>query len=76
MSAYNVRVTVTDPDLLMAGDSPYADFDVTGIELYRWTTEDLARAGVAGNGTLVTTFTLIAASATHCTIKFIFFNCF
>ena len=65
MSAFNVRVTVTDPDLLMAGDSPYADFDVTGIELYRWTTEALARAGVAGNGTLVTTFTLIAASATQ-----------
>lgn len=65
MSAYNVRVTVTDPDLLMAGDSPYADFDVTGIELYRWASEALARAGVAGNGTLVTTFTLIAASATQ-----------
>lgn len=65
MSAYNVFLTVTDPDLLMAGDSPYADFDVTGIELYRWTTEALARAGVAGAGTLVTTFTLIAASATQ-----------
>lgn len=63
-SNYNVRVSVTDPDLLMAGDSPFANFDVAKIQLYRWTTEALARAGDAGAGSLVTTFTLVAESQT------------
>ena len=62
MSAYNIRVSVSDPDLLMAGDSPFIDADATKIQVYRWTTEALARAGSAGAGTLVTTFTLIAGS--------------
>ena len=62
MSAYNTQVSVSDPDRLIAGDSPYADFEVTKIQLYRWTTEALARAGSAAAGTLVTTFTLIAST--------------
>lgn len=62
MSAMNVRVSPPDPDLFIAGDSPYAAFAATKIQLYRWTTEALARAGDAGSGTLVTTWDLIAES--------------
>lgn len=64
MAAFNIRVTVADPDLLIAGDSPFAPFVVEGVQVYRWTTEALARAGSAAAGTLVTTFTLVASTTT------------
>ena len=60
--AYNVRVPVADLDALIAGDSPFADFDAVYVQLYKWTSEALARTGTAGAGTLVTTWTLIAST--------------
>lgn len=62
MAIQNVRVSVTDPDLLIAGNSPYAEFVVASIQLYRWSTEALARAGNPAAGDLVTTWTLIAST--------------
>jgi len=64
VSASNVFVTVPNPDRLIAGNDPTAPFVVAAVELYRYTTEAIARADTSGSGgTLVTTFTLIAASA-------------
>jgi hypothetical protein len=60
MSAPNVWVAVANPDRLIDGTDPMAPFVVASIQLYRYTTEALARAG--GLGTLVTTFTLVASS--------------
>jgi hypothetical protein len=64
MSALNVTVTVTDPDLLIAGNSPFAPFVAAKIQLYRYTSEALARAATSGTpgGTLATTFTLVAST--------------
>lgn len=60
MSAVNVGLTVSDPDLLIAGNSPFAPFVVASIKLYRYTTEALARADVSGSGgTVVTTFSIV-----------------
>lgn len=56
----NVFVTVTDPDRLMAGTSPYAPFVAAYIQLYRYTSEANARAN--SGGVLATTFTLVASS--------------
>lgn len=61
-NAVNILVTVPDPDRLIAGESPYAPFVVTTVQLYRWTTEALARAGNAASGTLVTSWALIAST--------------
>ena len=60
MADANVVLTVTDPDRLLAGTSPYAPFTASKIQLYRYATEADARAHVSS--TLVTTFTLVAAS--------------
>ena len=62
MPSFNVQVSVLDPDRIMAGNSDYAAFAATKIQLYRWTTEALARAGDPANGSLVTTWTLIAST--------------
>lgn len=63
MTASNVFVTVPDPDRLIAGNHPNAPFVVSHIQLYRYTTEAIARADTDGStGTLVTSFALIAAS--------------
>lgn len=60
MSAANVFVTVTDPDLLMEGSHPLAAFEAAKIQLYRYSSEANARAD--SSGTLVTTFSLVASS--------------
>jgi len=60
----NVIVSIVDPDDLIAGTNPDAPFAVTKLQVFRFTTEALARSSVTGsdNGTLVTTFTLIAST--------------
>ena len=60
MSDPNVWVPVANPDRLIAGEDRYAPFAVAKIQLYRYATETLARAGAVG--TLVTTFTVVASS--------------
>lgn len=63
MADTNVGLSVTDPDRLLDGTHPAAPFIVKYIQLYRWATEALGRAGSAGAGTLVTTFTVLASTA-------------
>jgi len=63
LSAANVTITVSDPDLLIAGDAPYAAFVVAYAKLYRYASETAARADTTGaGGTLVTTFTIVAST--------------
>lgn len=60
MADANVTLTVSDPDRLIAGTSPYAPFVVAKIQLYRYASEANARANTSA--TLVTTFTLVAST--------------
>lgn len=63
MTDPNILYSVTDPDGLIAGTSPYANFAAAYVQVYRWSSEALARAGSTGVGTLACTFTLIASTA-------------
>lgn len=63
MPAPNVFIAVDDPDALIGGTSPYANFAAAKIELFRYASESAARADTNGSGgTLVTTFALVPST--------------